>query len=77
MMLRAYAVMDSGSRWALVMMRLSVKTPSLSQFLPLPFGLHSFSLLFISDNMVAKALTIGLVPGVSSWIDDWDWIVSS
>ena len=38
--LRAYAVSNAGSRWALIMMILSVKTPNLSQGSPLPVEPH-------------------------------------
>ena len=37
---RAYDVMNAGSRWALVMMRLSVKMPNLIQCPPLPVGFN-------------------------------------
>ena len=40
MMLREYAVMNASSRWALAIMKLSAKTPSLSQCSPLPVGFH-------------------------------------
>ena len=63
MMLRAYSVRNSGSRWALARMRLSTKTPSLSHCPPLPFVIHSFYSTLISDRMVAKALAIGMVSG--------------
>ena len=63
MMLRASTVSNSGSSWALAMMRLSVKMPSLSQCPPLPVGFHSFSSLLIPDRTVAKALDRGLVAG--------------
>ena len=45
----------------MAMMRLSAKTPILSQCTPLPVVLHLFYSIFISDRMVAKALSIGLV----------------
>ena len=61
MMLRASAVRNDGSRWALATMRLSVRTPCLSQCPPLPVVIHSFSSLLISDTMVAKAMARGLV----------------
>ena len=62
-MLRESDVINSDSRWALEMMRLRIKTPSLSQCPPLPNNFHSISSLLILDIMVAKAVTIGLVSG--------------
>ena len=40
MILRASAVRNAGSRWALAIMRLSVKTPSPRQCPTLPVGFH-------------------------------------
>ena len=60
-MSRVYYVRNTGNRWALAMMRLSVKTPNLNQCLPLPVDPHSFSSLLISDKIYAKALFSGLV----------------
>ena len=61
--LRVSAVRNSGSRWELVMVRLSMKKPRLRQFIPLPVVLYSFSSIFISDRMVDKSLARGLVSG--------------
>ena len=47
MMLRASVVINTGSRWALAMMRLSVKTPNLSQCPSLIVDPHSFSSLLL------------------------------
>ena len=63
MMLRVSAVRNSGSRWELVMVRLSVKTPRLRQCPPLPVVLYSLSSILISDRMVDKVLARGLVSG--------------
>ena len=63
MMLRLSAVRNSGSRWELVMVRLSVKTPRLRQFIPLPVVIYSFSSVLISDRMVDKVLARGLLSG--------------
>ena len=56
MTLRASAVSNAGSRWALATMRFSRNTLSLSQCPPLPVGFHSFSSLLILDSMVAKEM---------------------
>ena len=61
MMVRASAVSNTGSRWALTMMILSLKMLNLSQCPSLPFDPHSFSSLLISDKMFARAFVIGLV----------------
>ena len=63
MTLRSSDIRNSGRRWALAMMRLSVKTPNLSHCPPLPVMLHSFSSLLISDRIVARVLSRSLVPG--------------
>ena len=46
-MLRLYDVSNAVIRWALVMMRLSLKMPNLSQCQLLPVDPHSFSSLLI------------------------------
>ena len=70
MMLRAYAVINAGSSWAMSLMRLSAKTPNLSLCPPLPVGLYLFTSLFILENMVAKVLYRGLVSG-RCWLYCW------
>ena len=55
MMLRAYAVRKASSRWALAMMRLSVKIPNLIHGPPLSVEPHSFSSLLISDKIVCQS----------------------
>ena len=59
MMLRASAVKNIGSRWALAMMSLIVKMTNLRQFPPLPVDPHSFSSLFISYKMVTRVFVRG------------------
>ena len=62
-MLRAYAMRNAGGRWEMAMMRLSMKTPSLSQCPPLPVFLHSLSSLLISDRMLVVVMAIVLLTG--------------
>ena len=59
MMLRASAVMNIGSNWALAMMRLIVKKTNLRHFTPLPVDPHSFSSLLISYKMVTRVFVRG------------------
>ena len=54
MMLRASAVKNIGSRWALAMMRLIVKMTNLRQFPTLTVDPHSSSSLLISYKMVTR-----------------------
>ena len=54
---RASAVSNTGSRWAMAMMRLSVKTLNLSQCPPLPVAPHLFYSLLIPEMVVDKGLT--------------------
>ena len=71
MMSRASDVRNTGSRWELATMRLSVETLNLSQCPPLPVAHHSFSSLLISERIVAKSLYRGLVSG-RFWLEVWE-----
>ena len=76
MMSSAYTVRNAGSRCALAMMRLSMKTLNLSQCPPLTVAPHSFSLLLISERMVSKAMARGLVSG-HCWLEVWEDLPSA
>ena len=67
-MSRVYYVRNTGNRWALAMMRLSVKTLNLSQFSPLLVAHHLFSSLLVPERMVDKAMDRGLVSGCC-WLE--------
>ena len=71
-----FAVSNTGSRWALAKMRLSVKTLNLRQCTPLPVAHHLFSSLMIYEMMVANVLARGLIFG-RCWFEVWEGLPSA
>ena len=69
-------VRNVSRKWALSMMRLSVKTLNLSQCPTLPVTPNSFSSLLVSESMAAKELSTGMVSG-HCWLELWDEFTSA